>query len=528
MDNCTYNLTHQPQVLQRSVSQRQELPQVPELDLGSLGENPNDYISRIIGTPTLAVSPPFSTPSSATIGSHHVNNSFNIATPSTPTTDSLTTGTTLASMSRTNSLCNDRGLESFPMMHLNSSTSYSSDVNADQFLFDHASLKSVNHCNRYSSSEEQNQILLGAGGVSHDSQFSHSFSSADNFPSVCFGEKMEKSQSNESTSSTSSSASRSKQRLQIAIAAAEARPLQPKGGSAETIMSRENSSRSMRVESKSGLENKMALHAKPSYQRPKHDRVFCKQCESHPEGFRGEHELRRHQDREHKSMVKKWVCIEPSGNGHPKPELALSKCKACFQQKKKYGAYYNAAAHLRRAHFKPKAKGRSKNNKVDDSEKRGGKGGGDWPPMSELKHWMKEVEEAAPDFSETQEDEAAESDEDETLEGQFDDYSTPSQTLSNNSNFESYPYMSDLSIPTSTNSDIFNDMSIDLSPHDSTVGTSSPVYAQSQFQQFPMTNANLIPNFGNDASMVLNNFFEHPIPQGYDDAVYSSFSSSSF
>jgi hypothetical protein len=49
-------------------------------------------------------------------------------------------------------------------------------------------------------------------------------------------------------------------------------------------------------------------------------------------------------------------------------------------------AYYNAAAHLRRAHFKPKNRRKDK-----DGESRGGKGGGDWPPMAELKYWMKEV-----------------------------------------------------------------------------------------------------------------------------------------
>ncbi|EHK97035.1 hypothetical protein M7I_7173 [Glarea lozoyensis 74030] len=224
-------------------------------------------------------------------------------------------------------------------------------------------------------------------------------------------------------------------------------------------------------------------------------------------------------------MVKKWVCIEPSGNGHPKPELPLSKCKACGQQRKKYGAYYNAAAHLRRTHFKPKAKGRGKNSKVDDGEKRGGKGGGDWPPMSELKHWMKEVEEAVPDFSLYPEEDAAESDDEENPDGQYDEYSSPSQPVASTSNYN-YPYMSDITLPTSTNTDAFNEMNLDLSPHDSNVGT-SPIYGQNHFQQYSLSNSNVVPQFGNDA-MALNNFFEHPIPQGYDEAVYSSYSSSSF
>jgi hypothetical protein len=131
---------------------------------------------------------------------------------------------------------------------------------------------------------------------------------------------------------------------------------------------------------------------RPTYTRPKHDRVFCKQCNDFPEGFRGEHELRRHQDRQHKTVIKKWVCIEPSdGLSHPKPVLPLSRCKACAKQKKTYGAYYNAAAHLRRSHFKTKAKGRNRKE-----ERRSGVGGRDWPPMSELKYWMKEVEEIVP------------------------------------------------------------------------------------------------------------------------------------
>lgn len=76
-------------------------------------------------------------------------------------------------------------------------------------------------------------------------------------------------------------------------------------------------------------------------------------------------------------MARRWVCCEPD-NGKDQamqPVVALSTCKACVEQKQ-YGAYYNAAAHLRRAHFQPH---------------RGGKASGDWPPMSILKDWMREV-----------------------------------------------------------------------------------------------------------------------------------------
>ena len=119
---------------------------------------------------------------------------------------------------------------------------------------------------------------------------------------------------------------------------------------------------------------------RPTYQRPPLRRVYCSKCNEYPEGFRGEHELRRHTEAKHAALVKRWVCSEPEGPPlSPQPEIPLSKCKACVTRKH-YGAYYNAAAHLRRAHFNPH---------------RGGKASGDWPPMSILKDWMREVRQPA-------------------------------------------------------------------------------------------------------------------------------------
>ncbi|KAH6630659.1 hypothetical protein B0J18DRAFT_407882 [Chaetomium sp. MPI-SDFR-AT-0129] len=133
-----------------------------------------------------------------------------------------------------------------------------------------------------------------------------------------------------------------------------------------------------------------------SYQRPPLRRVYCTKCNEYPEGFRGEHELRRHNDAKHAALVKRWVCTQPpEPPGSPQPVIPLAKCKACVTQKR-YGAYYNAAAHLRRAHFNPH---------------RGGKASGDWPPMSILKDWMREVRQSIdvqdPDDASSGEDEAA-------------------------------------------------------------------------------------------------------------------------
>ncbi|KAK4211733.1 hypothetical protein QBC37DRAFT_207212 [Rhypophila decipiens] len=120
-----------------------------------------------------------------------------------------------------------------------------------------------------------------------------------------------------------------------------------------------------------------ASRMRASYQRPPLRRVYCSKCNENPEGFRGEHELRRHTDAKHAAEKKRWICIEAEQNppSSPRPQIPLAKCKACVTQKR-YGAYYNAAAHLRRAHFNPH---------------RGGKASGDWPPMSILKDWMREV-----------------------------------------------------------------------------------------------------------------------------------------
>ncbi|OAA61139.1 c2h2 finger domain containing protein [Niveomyces insectorum RCEF 264] len=115
-----------------------------------------------------------------------------------------------------------------------------------------------------------------------------------------------------------------------------------------------------------------------AYERPSLPRVYCGRCNEHPEGFRGEHELRRHADAKHATRLRRWICAEPVSPLEAnllRPTVPLSKCKACTT-KKKYSAYYNAAAHLRRAHF---------------NVQKGTKPGGDWPPMAALKDWMQEV-----------------------------------------------------------------------------------------------------------------------------------------
>ena len=455
--------------MRRSQSQRiSDLENVPELE--HVGESPADFLARSsFGATPIPAMPP--TPLRRHRLSTSSRHSLNI--PVTPTT--MTDATT--SMSRQNSLFNEPLLESIQMMKFDSQTSYSSDMlNVDnQYHVSPSKTSPQSHC---SFDEERSQLLrsVGAGPNSQVPSPSHLPIPQSSYPPFQFldslygGEKMEASQSSESSSSTSSTKSRNKQRLQVSNQAA-ARPLMPKAGSGSDdesqaqFMSRDASSQSMmsRVASlgREGVQDKIAI-SKPAYQRPKHERVYCKDCDEHPEGFRGEHELRRHHDRQHKAMVKKYICVEPtSGSNHAKPVLPLSRCKSCTTLKKKYGAYYNAAAHLRRAHFKPKAKGRSKSSKLEESQKRGGKGGGDWPPMTELKQWMKEVYEPATDYSITaaQQQAADESDdEDCEMDDALDEHHYPLGTATNTDNFDATAIF-DLFATTSSPTDLTSEPS---------------------------------------------------------------------
>lgn len=117
-------------------------------------------------------------------------------------------------------------------------------------------------------------------------------------------------------------------------------------------------------------------------QQPPRKTTFCQFCDDQPSGFHGDHELRRHIERHHSQVRRVWICKDASADGK-----FLSNCKAC-RSRKTYGANYNAAAHLRRAHFNPCKNRRGGRGKK--SEGRGGMGGGNSPPMEFLKHWMYE------------------------------------------------------------------------------------------------------------------------------------------
>ncbi|KAF2088269.1 hypothetical protein K490DRAFT_56275 [Saccharata proteae CBS 121410] len=221
-----------------------------------------------------------------------------------------------------------------------------------------------------------------------------------------------------------------------------ARPIAPKAGDGSDCasMSRKSSEHQMiRISSENGLTKSVAAISKAPYIRPVHPKIMCQKCNDHPEGFRGEHELRRHTERVHSEIRKVWVTVDASTNGK-----FLANCKAC-RNGKKYGAYYNAAAHLRRAHFNPRKRGRKGKNE----ERRGGKGGGDHPAMDFLKQfWMKEVEEYVPEnvSKRSSSNHIDLSHDDDDAAGDMDD-SPPAQDLVPEADFSAYTSAPGLAYP---------------------------------------------------------------------------------
>jgi hypothetical protein len=186
-----------------------------------------------------------------------------------------------------------------------------------------------------------------------------------------------------SDASSSSTCSRQTRREREIIALAAARKIAPKAIDDDETESAPSNAQMARIRSEDGSSKTFGVISKTPYVRPQHPKIMCQFCQERPEGFRGTHELDRHIARAHAPSRKGYICVDFSSD-----KKFLANCKHC-RNKKVYGAYYNAAAHLRRAHFHPRKRGRKGKN----DEKRGGIGGGDDPPMDYLKmHWIKELE----------------------------------------------------------------------------------------------------------------------------------------
>ncbi|KAH0548199.1 hypothetical protein GP486_008084 [Trichoglossum hirsutum] len=385
----------------QSGSGHRELQQVPE----QVFETPNAYLVRMDSEYDRVPAMSFTGP-----GPDHLDKSYarhsacsdqasnQFYAPGTPTSTELTNDATAASvMSRNPSTIGSSIYGGFGGLDVARTSSYDSNVNGEYPQVDlSGSLGKSGDNNAHLYSHELSLSYIGGAGESFPSQ---PFDAAN-----ITSEEMKRDCSNQSTNSTSSR--RSTTQLRRSIEQAEKTLLLPKGDdgmTAATLMPRKpapNKKMRLSLAEDSGMDDKGVAQigkSNKAYTRPVHARVYCNLCEEHTEGFRGDHELRRHKQRAHAAERIAWVTVQGPEDSGTKPKVPLVNCKAC-RNKKKYHAYYNAGAHLRRAHFNPKKKRKGKVSSTDDEgEARAGKGGGEFPPMDVLKQWMKPVKDFAPD-----------------------------------------------------------------------------------------------------------------------------------
>ncbi|KAF1832926.1 hypothetical protein BDW02DRAFT_570520 [Decorospora gaudefroyi] len=363
---------------------------------GMVEYNVDDYVSNCIQPDSSSILP-ISAPSHSQ--ELHVqltpnlqwSSSSDVSSPSTPSTALMTPVTQSSNMSRQGSY-NPQFFDN-PMLRVQSGSSCMLPILSEDGAFPY----SFDVDSKGISESAGASDFLSLTGSSSEAFLSssvpasaHALASSGNEQSY-LAEDMRRSTSTSSSegyasevSNLSSTGSRYSQRDREINAHAASRKIAPKAvGIHDETESASSNVQMARITSEDGSSKTVGVLSKTPYVRPQHPKIKCNYCNERPDGFRGTHELDRHIARAHASRRKGYICIDSSMD-----KKFLANCKHC-RNKKVYGAYYNAAAHLRRAHFHP----RKRDRKGKNDEKRGGIGGGDHPAMEILKqHWIKEVE----------------------------------------------------------------------------------------------------------------------------------------